>query len=299
MISTLSNNIRAKYSFEEEIGDGMSSLIYRVFHSRKEYALKLFRKNKKFLFENELRIVQLLCTGEHPEFIRYITSSEADNITEENYIVYELAKKYSLEEFITPCMPFSELNVKVIVWKIAEFLKTLHNLGFCHRDLKLSNIFVDQNLHLKLGDFGSTKYFLNQNGESVLLFGVAGTPGYMAPEMAKKFPYDGQKVDIYSLGVILLYLTTGKTMSDKGEAISINEFLDKVLLEKENLNLTQDFKNLVTSMLDTNYQNRPNLNTFFNNAYFDEIRTPAQFQLAENNLRERLREIDSFNNPEI
>lgn len=296
------NNNRVKYSFEEEIDDGMSSLVYRVFFSGNEYALKLFNRNiPDSYFQNELRICRELCTEENPDFIRYISSSEDDHICNANYIVFELAKKGTLEDFITYEIPFTENNVKIIFWKLAKMVKLMHILGFCHRDLKPGNIFVDQNFHLKLGDFGSAKYFLNQNGESVLLYDKAGTLEYMAPEVRNKFPYDGEKVDIYSLGVILLYLRTGKQLSEKGKDLSTDitqeSFWKKIELEKENL--PQNFKDLVTSMLVKNYQNRPDIDTILNNSYFDEIRNPNNFQEGYNAFRDKLREIDNYNKVEF
>ena len=299
MLSKSLKNIRVKYSFEEEIDEGMSSSVYRVFFSGNEYALKLFNRDiKDFHFENELRICRLLCTEENPNFIRYISSSEEEKVCNAKFIVFQLAEKGTLDNFITPKMPLKEKNVKTIFWKLVKMVERLHNLGFCHRDLKLGNIFVDQNFDLKLGDFGSSKYFLNQNGESRILIGNVGTPEYAAPEMKNNFPYDGQKVDIYSLGVILLYLRTGKLLfansKKHSDDISQEKFWDNLSKDCNGLTFPPDFKNLVTSMLDFNYQNRPDFATIFNNSYFDEIRSHENFIAAENELKDAFREIDNF-----
>lgn len=303
MFSREIQNLIPQYSFLEVIHTGVSSEIYRVYApTENEYALKVFRKKADIeQFETELKNCKLLCNSENPDFIRYISSSEDDGISTVKYIVFEFAEKRSLDNFISQEIPLGEKNAKFMSYKIVEMAGRLHKLCFSHRDLNVHNIFLNQNYDLKIGSFGSAKYFLNQNGESVLLYDKAGTLEYMAPEVRNKFPYDGEKVDIYSLGVILLYLRTGKLLSEKGKDLSTDitqeSFWKKIELEKDNL--PQNFKDLVTSMLDKNYQNRPDIDTILNNSYFDEIRSPNNFQEGYNAFRDKLREIDNYNKVEF
>lgn len=73
-----------------------------------------------------------------------------------------------------------------------------------HRDLKLENLLVDENLNLKVADFGFAK---NENVKQLKSY--KGTHTYMAPEIREAKVYNGKKVDIFSAGVILFILTQG------------------------------------------------------------------------------------------
>ena len=89
---------------------------------------------------------------------------------------------------------------------IAGALETLENRNFVHRDVKPDNIFIDDEGHFKLGDFGTARVLEATGNAST----KAGTPNYMAPEVYTKSVQYDQTVDIYSLGIVLYrYLNNG------------------------------------------------------------------------------------------
>ena len=282
MLSRPLQNLPSKYSFIEEIYTGVSSKVILVIDtSGNEYALKLFNKNiDSELFEDELKNTKILCNEENPDFIKYITSSINEGFFNAKYIVFEYAQKRSLDNYILHIIPLGIKPTKFIFWKIVKMVEKLHELCFSHRDLNIHNILLDRNYNLKLGDFGSTKYFLNQNGKSVLLFGRVGTPYYMPPEVNKKL-YDGKKVDIFSLGVMLLHLITGKQIFEVYKE-RVHSFIKKrqyekfwkiIELDNKEIELSPEFKDLVNSMLDYNYKNRPDIIDILNHPWLDEIRS--------------------------
>ena len=282
MLSRPLQNLPSKYSFIEEIYTGVSSKVILVIDtSGNEYALKLFNKNiDSELFEDELKNTKILCNEENPDFIKYITSSINEGFFNAKYIVFEYAQKRSLDNYISHIIPLGIKPTKFIFWKIVKMVEKLHELCFSHRDLNIHNILLDRNYNLKLGDFGSTKYFLNQNGKSVLLFGRVGTPYYMPPEVNKKL-YDGKKVDIFSLGVMLLHLITGKQIFEVYKE-RVHSFIKKrqfekfwkiIELDNKEIELSPEFKDLVNSMLDYNYKNRPDIIDILNHPWLDEIRS--------------------------
>jgi len=80
----------------------------------------------------------------------------------------------------------------------------MHAMNIVHRDLKPENIMVDENLNIKIADFGLST---SHNIQSLNDF--QGTKTYMAPELIEKRTYNGKKVDLFAIGVILFFLVTG------------------------------------------------------------------------------------------
>lgn len=88
--------------------------------------------------------------------------------------------------------------------QIADVISYLQDKKVAHRDLKLENILVDENLNLKVADFGFATY--KKIGK---LQSYRGTKTYMAPEIKEGKVYDGQKADMFSAGVILFIMVQG------------------------------------------------------------------------------------------
>ena len=86
-------------------------------------------------------------------------------------------------------------------------LHYIHSQGFSHRDLKPENILLDKNYDIKIVDFGFACPLEGRDG-SGFNRSVIGTPGYMAPEILDKTPYQGQVVDLFACGVILFIMLT-------------------------------------------------------------------------------------------
>ena len=93
----------------------------------------------------------------------------------------------------------------------------MHRKLIVHRDLKPKNILLDQNLTVKLADFG---FATNQNIEA--LQNQCGTKNYMAPEILESKTYDGLKADVFALGVMFLVLVSGKIPFKKAKMSDFN-----------------------------------------------------------------------------
>ena len=274
MLSREIQNLIPKYSILKEIHQGVSSTIYLVQNSSGiEYALKLYKKTMDVdHFQKELNKYSLLCNVGNQDFIRYISSSKEDKNPNVNYIVLELAEKGSLDNYILDQKHFDE-----------------------------KNILVDQNYNLKLGGFGSVEYFLSQNGKNGLLKDKIISTNFIAPEVSRQ-PYDGHKVDIFSLGVLLLYMRTGydvftvhkNTIYQFIKGHKFEHFWKIVELNNAHLNLNPEFKELINSMLEYNYKKRPDISYVINHPWFDEIRflTYDEFQAYEKTFRKSLKKIE-------
>jgi serine/threonine protein kinase len=97
-----------------------------------------------------------------------------------------------------------ERGGRFFMLQLLDAVSCMHKKGIVHRDLKIENILFDQDLNLKVADFGFAA-FENINK----LNDYCGTKTYMAPEIKRGKTYDGKQVDVFSLGVILFILVQG------------------------------------------------------------------------------------------
>lgn len=119
---------------------------------------------------------------------------------------------------------------KKIILDIAKGLAYLHEdcrQTIVHLDIKPQNILLDENFNAKVSDFGLSK--LIDKDESQVLITMRGTPGYLAPEWSQ--PKVTVKVDIYSFGIVLLEIVTGRRNFDRTRAESSSHILG--LLQKK------------------------------------------------------------------
>ena len=203
-----------RYELIKSIGEGYSSEVFIVKDlqdNNKEYALKLFYESE--YFQNEVEMNKIITEMKNSSFIKYITSSvgyllKKGEKTLYPYIIFELAKNGDVIEFIKKKeLVLTERQCKFIFAKILSIVKALHKNDICHRDLKFDNFLFDENFIIKLGDFGfSTVIPKNKNGKTQFLKARLFTSHYAAPEILAGKKYDGKKVDIFSLGVILFTL---------------------------------------------------------------------------------------------
>ena len=142
----------------------------------------------------------------------------------------------------------------------------VHNSSCVHRDLKLENILLDKNENVKLCDFGFTREY---EGKASYLQTFCGTVCYSAPEMLKGEKYAGEKVDVWSLGVILYALLTGELPFDDDDD---NVTRTKILSSEPKWpdNLTPDSQSLLGVLLSKRPLIRPSLSEILTHPFLAE-----------------------------
>jgi len=116
------------------------------------------------------------------------------------YILLELCTNQSLHDLIKRRKRLTEVEVQCYVAQMVGALKYLHSHRVIHRDLKLGNLFLNDKMELKMGDFGLAAK-LEFDGEKKRT--VCGTPNYIAPEIIEGKGGHSYEVDTWSLGVIM------------------------------------------------------------------------------------------------
>ncbi|XP_058072799.1 cysteine-rich receptor-like protein kinase 10 [Magnolia sinica] len=204
----------ATYNFSDEnkLGEGGFGPVYKgMLSDGKDIAVKrLSRSSGQGLeeFKNEVTLIAKL---QHRNLVRLLYYCIERG---EKMLIYEYMPNTSLDAFLFDPIKRAQLSWERrqnIVGGIAKGLVYLHEdsrLRIIHRDLKASNVLLDHEMNPKISDFGMAR-FLGGNQSQVNTNRVVGTYGYMAPEYAMGGLFS-VKSDIYSFGVLLLEIISGK-----------------------------------------------------------------------------------------
>lgn len=176
---------------------------------------------------------------------------DAENV----YIILELCQSQSLNELLRRRKRLYELEVQCYVVQICNAVKYLHCHRVIHRDLKLGNLFLNDKMEVKIGDFGlATK--LEFDGERKRT--ICGTPNYIAPEVLEGKQGHSYEVDVWSLGVIIYTLIIGKPPFETNDVkttykrIRMNNYTFP-----ENVQITDSARDLITRILNNDPSRRP------------------------------------------
>ncbi|KAL4598183.1 hypothetical protein ACB092_11G041600 [Castanea dentata] len=207
-ISTATNN----FSLESKLGEGGFGPVYmgKLPTNQKIDVKRLSRNLGQGIieFKNELILISRL---QHINLVKLLGCCI---FGEERMLIYEYMPNKSLDYFL-----FDSNRSKLLDWKkrfniiegIAQGFIYLHKysrLRVIHRDLKASNILLDENMNPKISDFGMARIFkLNELEANTNR--IVGTYGYMSPELAMEGVFS-TKSDVYSFGVLMLEIVSGR-----------------------------------------------------------------------------------------
>jgi serine/threonine protein kinase/tetratricopeptide (TPR) repeat protein len=198
-----------RYQIIEELGRGGMGRVYKVLDTtiKEKIALKLLKpeiaSDKKTIerFRNELKFARK---------IRHENVCQMYDLNEEkgaHYITMEFVPGENLKSMIRMSGQLSLGTTIGVAKKVCEGLAAAHKVAVVHRDLKPQNVMIDKEGNARILDFGIAR---SVEGKGITGAGVMiGTPEYMSPEQVEGKEVD-QRSDIYSLGVILYEMVTGR-----------------------------------------------------------------------------------------
>lgn len=169
-----------------------------------------------------------------------------------------------------------ELKVQKIFTQLVGAVSYVHSKSCVHRDLKLENILLDKHGNVKLVDFGFTREY---QGSTSYLQTWCGTICYSAPEMIKGEKYAGEKVDVWSLGIILYALLCGELPFDEDDE---NDTKQRILKEdpKYPEHMPEGAKDLISKLLSRRPLLRPPLADVLRHPWLHEY-APQQQEILK------------------
>lgn len=292
-----------QYEILQSLGEGNTSKVYLakdVSDPTKTVALKLLRE--EFLqrdsdsikaVESEIQILQGL---KHHNIIQIVgygsdgkvvkpSGRQIDNLV---YILLEFVTGGLLFDVCQTLGGMGENGGRFFLSQMCDVLEYMHGKGVVHRDLKLENILVDDNMNLKVADFGFATFRKIHNLKS-----YRGTMTYMAPEIKEGKTYDGTQIDMFSTGVILFIIVQGIFPFKEAKK---DEYFYSLLLNKDyatywkktgGQNLSDNFKDLILKLFSYDGKDRPTVAEIRNHPWMQgdinmkQIRHDILSELAE------------------
>jgi len=202
----------------------------------------------------------------HDGIVRLYTQFEDDEFV---YIILELCTNQTLLEMLRARKRITETEIRYYLLQIILTLRYIHSQRVIHRDLKLGNLFIHENMTIKLGDFGlATKLESDEERRKT----VCGTPNYIAPEIITKngvghtFP-----VDVWSLGCIVYTMIVGKPPFQSTRVHdTYSKIRNSLYSWPSSVTPSKNVQDLVKRMLHVDPMSRPSLGEILLHPFFSE-----------------------------
>ena len=255
----------------KELGQGSYGKVLLVRHNKTNiiYALKVIDKRLLLINIEErnqfLREVQIMYKIHHPNVVKLFGHFEDNTYC---YLLMEFVEGGELFSYI-PENGKSKISTHQIASIIRDVISAIYymhhmNPPIVHRDIKPENILVTSNMQAKLSDFGWSNYIQPGNKRN----SICGSPVYLAPEMITRIGHD-EKVDIWSIGVLLFELLTGDQAwaGDNVETVKYNICNLKISWPEDIDPLAAD---LISQILKIEPYERISLNDILNHPFFTQ-----------------------------
>lgn len=272
MIRDLENNV--VHITGKLLGQGGFARVYQVqgpdgkamaFKAIMKEALLHQRKNRQKVLA-EILIHRSL---HHPNIVHFIDLFQDEaNV----YFKLELCSNGSMNDMIRTRGPCSDEEARFYMIQIIAGTKFMHMNHVIHRDLKLGNIFLDSNMNTKIGDFGLAALLKDPEERKKTM---CGTPNYIAPEILYEGNGNGHsfEVDIWSVGVILFTLLSGKPPF---QTTSVPAIYEKIRKNEYTIpdHVRPEACDLIRSILTPDPSQRPSLVEIMNHPWFTVGKVP-------------------------
>ncbi|KAJ8895417.1 hypothetical protein PR048_000749 [Dryococelus australis] len=252
-----------KFVLIKSLGEGVFGKVYLA---RKQggkdngcyYALKQINKSGKYKTKQQmqeflLREKRILEAVRNAPFLP--TLHYAFQSTEAAFLVLDLALGGDLFDVLEDCQYLTQDQTCLVMAQVMVALRTLHDLGVIHRDIKLENILVDQSGNIMISDFGLSS--ISHPGKFHHTF--CGTPGYMAPEVLRRSSAGyTAAIDFWAVGILGFELLTGYRPFDLSSEGNEKKTIQNILSQEPEIPeyLYLDTKYILKSLLSKDPHHR-------------------------------------------
>lgn len=229
-------------------------------------------------FVTELQIHSKLS---HPNIVGF---HRAFSFHTSTYVVLELCPNGSLADMLKKRKQVTLPEIRRLVIQVCGAVKYLHHRHIVHRDLKTGNLFLDERMNVKVGDFGLAALLVTERDMEVRRrTTMCGTPNYLAPEILEKGKGHDEKVDLWAIGVIAYTLAVGKAPFHASTKEEIYKKLKSGTYTWPELSATTnqsaDLRDLVSSIL-VEEQQRPNPDAIVSHKFFKIAYVPPEIPVS-------------------
>ncbi|KAM0245401.1 hypothetical protein ACHAQJ_010578 [Trichoderma viride] len=281
----------AVYHVGKILGKGGFAICYsgQLLPSKQKYALKIVKSQMPSKMEQKFQTeLQIHSKMRHRNIVQFWRAFSYVNCT---FLVLELCPNGSLMDMVKRRKGLTEPEVRFYSVQISGAIKYMHSKGIIHRDLKMGNIFLDQQMNAKIGDFGLAALVVTgRDMQTIRRTTLCGTPNYIAPEILEK----GKKghdhmVDIWSLGIIMFAMFTSKppfqsSTTDEIYRRARERDYEWPSAEVSQKYISQEAKDLVATMLEDADQ-RPEPDDIVQHPFFTAGYMPSSAEITSK-LRE-------------
>lgn len=242
----------------------------------------MIKHNQRDKMTQEITIHKLL---DHPNVVKFLSFfDDSHNV----YIVLELCKQRSMMELHKRRPSVTEYECRFYIHQILEGVRYLHDKQIIHRDLKLGNLFLNDKLNVKIGDFGLATQ-ISYEGERKKT--LCGTPNYIAPEILNKKGHSFE-VDIWSIGCVMFTLLVGqppfetKTLKDTYSKIRKCDYRLPTYMNR----LPAD---MIMAMLQSDPLKRPSVHECSKHPFLTKYKIPTSLPISCLTCEPRLDQLES------
>ncbi|KAK9453786.1 kinase-like domain-containing protein [Dipodascopsis uninucleata] len=263
-----SRNNGAKYHRGGFLGEGGFARCFQIEDEKgRIYAAKTVAKASLSSTKTRAKLlgeIKVHQSMDHPNIVKFVECFEDDvNV----YILLEMCSNKTLMDMHRRRKRFTEPEARFFLIQILGAVKYMHSKKVIHRDLKLGNIFLDQNMNVKIGDFGLAALLLSDSDRKKT---ICGTPNYIAPEVLfGKEDGHSFEVDLWSVGIILYAMLIGRPPFQSKEVNLIYKKIKAIEYQfPEDVTISLQAKDLIQSLLNKDPRARPTLDQIADHPFF-------------------------------
>ncbi|KAJ6216981.1 hypothetical protein RDWZM_008138 [Blomia tropicalis] len=275
-----------KYKKGKFLGRGGFANVFEFIDmsDNKSLACKVISKTQLVKDKNKAKMsleISIHRSVDHKHIVKFFNFFEDENFV---YILLELCGKRSMMEMHKRRKLITEPELRYYVRQITLACVYLHDNKIVHRDLKLGNLFLNDDMQVKVGDFGLASKLISGERKKTL----CGTPNYIAPEILLEAGH-GFEVDVWSLGCIVYTLIIGKPpfetdqLKNTYRRIKKNDYTIPSHINKQ-------LANFIAGMLQSDPSKRPTMKQILNDPYLTHNYIPSSLPTTCLSIAPRMNE---------